>query len=355
MHIDIFTHILPKPFYERMMDESSPYAFNIQTRVRGVPCLSDLDTRFRMMDQFRDYCQVLSLAAPPIEALGNADRSTTLARLANDAMAELVARHPDRFPAFVAALPMNAPDAGLSELERAVDQLGARGVQFYTNVNGKPLDRPEFRDLFAAMAERDLPIWLHPNRGSRFSDYDDEPDSKFEMWWVFGWPYETSVAMAHIVFAGLFDRHPGLKIIAHHAGAMIPFFSGRIGPGLDQLGARTPEADKPRLTEHHLQGRPFDYFKKFYADTALFGAAHGIRCALDFFGADHMLFASDMPFDPEKGTYNIRVTLADLDSLNLDPAVRQAIDEGNARRLLRLDAGTRGAGRRVPSAATPAA
>src|SRR6266542_2173292 len=102
MHIDIFAHILPEPYYERMMDESSAYAFNLQTRVRGVPCLYDLDTRFRMMDQFHDYCQVLSLATPPIEALGNADRSPGLATLANDSMAELVARYPERFPAFIA-------------------------------------------------------------------------------------------------------------------------------------------------------------------------------------------------------------------------------------------------------------
>jgi predicted TIM-barrel fold metal-dependent hydrolase len=135
----------------------------------------------------------------------------------------------------------------------------------------------------------------------------------------------------------LFDQFPNLKIITHHAGAMIPFFSGRIGPGLDQLGARTPDEQKPALTQHQLKHRPFDYFKLFYADTALFGAPHGIRCALDFFGAERVLFASDMPFDPEKGSYNIRVTIADLDALNLDTATRWMIDEGNARRLLRLE------------------
>ncbi len=336
MRIDIFAHILPKPFFDRMNAESSPQAIDIQTRVRGVPCLYDLDERFRVMDGFADYCQVLLLASPPIEALGGPDKTPALAALANDSMAEIVARYPERFPTFVASLPLNAPEAALRELERAIDELGARGVQIFTNVNGKPLDRPEFADLFAAMAERDLPIWLHPARSSRFADYADEQQSKYEMWFVFGWPYETSVAMARLVFAGIFDKHPDLKIITHHAGAMVPFFSGRIGPGLDQLGARTPQADKPKLTQHHLRRRPLDYFKMFYADTALFGAAHGIRCALDFFGAERLLFGSDMPFDPEKGPGFIRATIADLDSLNLDPQVRQMIDEGNARRLLRL-------------------
>ena len=79
------------------------------------------------------------------------------------------------------------------------------------------------------------------------ADYSTEERSKYELWWVFGWPYETSVAMARLVFAGWFDRYPDLKIIAHHMGAMVPYFAGRVGPGLDLLGARTPESP-PTLT-----------------------------------------------------------------------------------------------------------
>ena len=126
------------------------------------------------------------------------------------------------------------------------------------------------------------------------------------MWWVFGWPYETSVAMGRIVFAGYFDRFPGIKIITHHMGGMAPYFAGRIGPGLDQLGARTDDEDLT-LYAKRLAHRPFDYFKMFYADTALFGARPAIECGFEFFGADHVLFASDMPFDPEKGPSYIRV------------------------------------------------
>lgn len=336
MPIDIFTHILPQRYFERMLKESSPAATNMQKRVRDIPAIHDVDVRLRQMDQFPDYSQVLTLGSPPIEAISSPEHTPEYAALANDSMAALVRQYPDRFPAFVASLPMNAPDAAVRELERAIDQLGARGVQFFSNVNGKPLDHPEFAALFAAMAERDLPIWIHPARTSRFADYPDESDSRFEMWWVFGWPYETTLAMVRIVFAGYFDKYPNLKIIAHHGGAMVPFFSGRVGPGLDQLGARTPDAQKPALTEHHLKQRPFNYFKMFYADTALFGSPHGLRCAIDFFGTEQVLFGSDTPFDPEKGTFNIRASIADLDSLPLDSSVRHAIEQGNARRLLRL-------------------
>ncbi len=336
MRIDIYTHILPEKFFQRMLAESSPAAINIQTRVRPILSIHDLTERFRIMDQFPEYVQVLALSAPPIEALASPERTPELARLANDTMAEVVAKYPQRFPAFVASLPMNAPDAAARELERAIDQLGARGIQIFSNVNGKPLDRPEFAEIFAAMAQRDLPLWLHPARTSRFADYADEEHSRYELWFIFGWPYETTIAMARIVFAGYFDKYPNLKVIAHHAGAMIPFFSGRVGPGWDQLGSRTPDEQKPALTQHNLKRRPLDYFKMFYADTALFGATHGIRCALDFFGAEHMLFGCDFPFDPEKGPYNIRATIADLDALALDAKTRTAIEEGNARRLLRL-------------------
>jgi aminocarboxymuconate-semialdehyde decarboxylase len=118
-------------------------------------------------------------------------------------------------------------------------------------------------------------------------------------------------------------------------GGMIPYFAGRIGPGLDQLGARTDDED---LTVHlkRLQKRPYDYFKMFFADTALFGAPHAMECGLAFFGADRVVFASDFPFDPEKGTFNIRETIKDIDGLPISDVERKKIYEGNARKLLRL-------------------
>ena len=156
----------------------------------------------------------------------------------------------------------------------------------------------------------------------------------FPIFFTFGWPYETSVAMARILFAGYFDRWPNLKVITHHMGGMIPYFAGRIGPGLDQLGARTEDED---LTVYlkRLQKRPYDYFKMFYADTALFGARDAVECGLKFFGADQVVFASDFPFDPEKGTFNIRETIKDIDSLSISESDRKKIYEGNARRLLK--------------------
>src|SRR3989440_444626 len=97
-------------------------------------------------------------------------------------------------------------EAALKEIDRAIDGLGATGVQMFSNVNRRPLDLPEFQPLFDRMAERRLPIWLHPARPA-VADYVGESRSKFDLWWAFGWPYETSVAMGRLLFSGIFDRH----------------------------------------------------------------------------------------------------------------------------------------------------
>jgi len=232
-------------------------------------------------------------------------------------------------------LPMNDPEGLLKEARRAIIDLKAVGVQIFTNVSGRPLDKPETMPLFDLMAELDRPIWMHPARGADFPDYKGEPKSHYEIWFIFGWPYETSVAMAHLVFSGLFDRHPDIKIITHHLGGMIPYFEGRVGPGWDQLGTRTSDEDYTLLLKK-LKKRPLDYFRLFYADTAVFGSREATICGLKFFGAEKVLFASDSPFDPEKGSAYIRWTIEIIDRLDISSADRHAIFEGNARRLLKL-------------------
>jgi predicted TIM-barrel fold metal-dependent hydrolase len=331
--IDVFPHILPRRYFERMLDVA-PRGMALQKRMSGIPVLVDLEERFRIMDRYEDYRQVLTLANPPIEVVGGPDASPDLARLANDCMAEIVERHPDRFPAFVASLPMNNPEAALGEIDRALDALGATGVQMFSNVAGRPLDAPEFQPLFARLAERRLPIWLHPARPA-LADYAGEPRSKYDLWWAFGWPYDTTLAMGRLVFSGLFDRHPALVVITHHMGAMLPFCAGRVGGGLDQLGTRSDDAEDAAALGR-LRRRPIDYFKMFYGDTALFGAWHAMESGLAFFGADHILFGTDMPFDPEHGPGFIRDTIAAMDRMRASDAEKAAIYEGNARRLLRL-------------------
>src|SRR5690348_16338676 len=156
-------------------------------RVRNIPVLVDLPARFRMMDEFGEYRQVISLPSPPLEAFAGPEISPHLARIANDGMAELVDRYPGRFVAFAGVLPMNNVREAEKELERVMTLPGARGVQLYSNVAGRPLDGQEFRPLFDELARRAAVIWLHPTRGAGFPDYHSEDRSMYEIWWTFGW------------------------------------------------------------------------------------------------------------------------------------------------------------------------
>ncbi len=325
--IDIYCHIFPERFFQEMI-RVAPNLTNIGQRLRNVKKLFDLDLRFGEMDQYGDYRQVISLPNPPIEDLAGGETGLALARIGNDAMAELARKHPDRFAGFVAAVSLTDVDGSIAEARRAVDDLGACGIQVFTSIAGRPLDDAAFRPVFAEMAKLDLPIWLHPARTAGMSDYAAEPKSRFEMWWCFGWPYDTSVAMSRLVFSGLFDRHPAIKIITHHCGGMIPYFDGRIGAGMEVLGSRTSDEDYskilPNLKRPHL-----DYFRDFYGDTAMFGGKYGIACGLEFFGPDKIVFATDTPLGP------IKPTIEAIDRLELDDADRRKIYVGNAEKLLK--------------------
>ena len=335
MKIDVYSHFFPPAYFKRMCELAKDKG--AIKRWLNVPVLYDIDARLRMMDEFPDQQQILTLSSPPVEFIAGPEDSPELARIANDGMAEICARHPDRFPAFVAALPMNNVAAALDEMERAIRQLGAKGIQVFTNVNGRALDEPEFWPIFErATRLYDVPVWMHPARGANFPDYLGEKKSKFEIWWTFGWPYETSAAMTRMVFSGFFDKLPDLRLITHHMGAMIPFFDGRVGPGLDQFGCRTSDEDYEGMLKR-MAKRPIDYFRMFYADTALSGSSAGIRCGLEFFGADRVLYATDCPFDPERGPMFLRTIPQAIESLNLAEDDKRKIYFGNALRLLKMD------------------
>ncbi len=335
--IDIFNHIWPKPFFDRLVKELGSMS-DMTKRSSEVPMMTDLDRRFEVMDMFgEEYQQVLSLASPPLEKFAGPQGALELSRVGSDSMAELCAKYPERFPAFIGTAPMNNPDALIEECRRAIEDLGAAGMQIFTNIGGKPVDLPEYAPFFDYMAKAGKPVWLHPARAQNFSDYESESRSEYEIWWTLGWPYESSAAMARMVFSGLFDKFPGLKVITHHAGGMIPYFEGRVGPGWDQMGKRTSDRDLTGVLKA-LKRPHLDYFKEFYADTASFGSRKAIEHAIEFFGEDRVVFASDAPFDPEGGPMYIRETLRVLDALDVSEEVRHKLYHGNAEKLLGLKA-----------------
>ncbi len=288
--IDAFAHILPPAYAERLEALTSGGAVSqrilgYRPWIREDPALIDLDARWRTIDPFGDYRQVLTLAVPPLDELGD--------------------------------------PAAAAELDRTMSHLGAVGAQLHTNVGGAPLDEPRFEVIFEVVTSHGGAFWLHPTRSPIWSDYPAEPASKYGIWWSLGWPYETSVAMARLVYSGCFDRYPGLTVITHHAGAMVPHFAGRLASPIED-----PDRD---AIVGGLKNEPIEYFRRFYADTAMFGASHAVRCAVEFFGADHVLFGTDMPLG---GPNVVADTIADVISLDLPEADEAAIFAGNARRLL---------------------
>jgi uncharacterized protein len=331
--LDIFCHWAPREYGAAAL-EASTRPLHMMERALAMPVMTDLAERMRLMDRFPGYRQAPCLVSPPLELIASPERAAGLARLANDGMAEMAASHPDRFPGFFASLAMNHPRAMLAEARRAVVELGASGVQIFTSINGAALDTMPVRELFALMAELDRPMLLHPALEMDAPDYVGESHSRYELWWALGWPYESSKAMYRLVFAGVFDRWPKLKIITHHAGALIPMVEGRLGAGLAAYGTRTP----PELREKEntpLRGEPLAAFRRFYADTATFGSSAAIECALKFYGPERVLFGTDMPFGPQQGAGQIQATLAAIGDLEADNSRMRGILSANAERLMR--------------------
>ena len=334
MKIDIYNHVMPVAYLEKVKQHSKDPG--IVKRMSSLRMLWDIEARVQMLDQWPDVQQVLTLSLPSPELVGGPDLSPELARIANDGMAEMVQKRPNKFPAFVASLPMNNVPAAVEEMDRAIGTLGARGVQVCTSVNGRPLDEPEFFQVFERVTgKHNLPIWMHPARPATRADYANEQKSKYEIWQVLGWPFETSVAMARIVFSGLFDKLPEMRLITHHCGAMIPFFAGRAETLWAQLGSRSVGENYDEILKR-MTKKPIEYFKMFYADTVLGGSASALRCGLDFFGADKIVFASDCPFDPEGGPMFIREGIRSIEDLNLSDDDKRKIYFANALRLMRM-------------------
>lgn len=333
--IDLFNHFLPPEFYDRIIDLGGNA--HMMNRARKMRAMSDVDYRLEKMKEFDGYCQVPCIVSPNVEQLVGPEHSAELARFANERFSELCEKHPKQFPTFVATLPLDDLDKACIEAEYAVKRLGAAGVQIFTNQNGHAIDGSDFYRLYETLNELKALIWIHPARTmAQPYYYASEKEERYELWWTMMWPVETTMAASRLVYSGIFQRFPSLRIILHHAGGMLPMTGGRIDNGLQLYGTRTPPG-REDLTQSPVKGLEQGCeFRKFYADCATFGSKEAIACGLSFFGVEHMVFASDMPFDPEDGFGYVRRTLADIAALDLSQEEREQVLFGNAQRLLGL-------------------
>ncbi len=180
----------------------------------------------------------------------------------------------------------------------------------------------------------DIPVYIHPFNPAqnRTSERD------YIIFHSLGHPFETAVALCRLVFSGVIDRYPTLKIVNHHCGGMIPFFLGRINETyLDRIDETYGAESKRKPTDLVMAKPLFDHFSQFYMDTAVGGSVPAIRCTYEVFGADRLLFATDAPNGPDKGERRLADYPNILRSVGLSEAENEKIFAGNARKLLKLD------------------
>lgn len=325
MRIDVFSHLLPEELRHTVLREAAPSADLVNWS--SLAPLFDLERRLDQLDEHSIDLQFVSTPSPPLESMFEGGRAMRLAELANDGMAKLVRERPDRFRG-VATIPLLDPVWAVEELRRSVRELGLVGPLVYTHVRGRALDAPELEPFWDEAQALGAPVWLHPDRSRSAADYAGEAESRYGLFLVLGWPYETSIAMARLVLSGVIARHPGLAVIVHHGGAMIPFFHRRIETNYEGGQRRIPDLDDESVDV------PRD-LRRFYVDTVLQGATAALQASISFFGSDRVMFATDMPFGPEDGR---RFTLGSVESVDgLGTETRDAIFSENARRLLNIE------------------
>lgn len=329
--IDMFSHF-SFPTLLDYLEEKTGHPHEFSRLFANNKPLIDADARMNMMDRHDINFSVL-VPQPEIgitpEIEKNPILSAEAACIGNNEMSELIKKYPGRF-AGVAMIPTTNADIMVSELERAVKELKLVGGVIGAGPGLKPLDHPDYDKLFAKASELDVPIWIHPARSSSLPDYlNEETGSKYQYFQAFGWLSDSTLAMHRIVFSGVFDRYPNLRIIIHHHGAMVPYFAGRVDIGVEFFEANAGVNYNTPISAPYLE-----HYKKFYVDTATqFYNPDALKIAIDFFGADHVLFGTDAPMDKNGGADMTKNADKSIEALNIKDEERKQIYFENAIRL----------------------
>ncbi len=342
MIIDAHAHMISTEYLNKLSNQGGKWAKEAaRQRLFGgnisKPYANNVGPRIEQLDKYGIDFQVVT----PFHALdsnlmpGNANSRMAYAKVLNDGMAKLMEESKGRLIA-AGSIPMEYFDqSGQQELERAINKLGLKGIAIITNIHGKPLDAPEFEPFWAEVSRMDIPVWLHPRDPAGTTDRSYE--AGYDLMHQFGWPFETTLALSRLVFSGIMERYPNLKVIAHHlGGGLIPFYMGRI------LETYAPESENPvnmgSKRSPLLPKSLFDYFSRFYYDTAVGGvwgkSAPAIRCAYELLGANQLVFATDYPAGPGEARLAKYPRL--IESLGFPEKDEKKIFANNARQILHL-------------------
>lgn len=328
MTTDVHAHCVPLGFLDALRDDADRYGVEVLDAAAGTTVriagrvdagplradFADVDTRLAAMDRAGVRTQFLSswidLSAYALPAQAGA----RYARLFNELLAATVAAHPTRFRA-LCTVPLQSPaDAG-KELRHAVDRLGAVGVEIATTVDGRELDDRSLDPFWATAAELGCLVLVHP-----YNALAGRAVSRYFLNNLVGNPAETTIAVAHLVFGGVLERHPGLRVCVVHGGGFLPYQSGRLDRGYTAAAGRTAG---------HLTRAPSAWLRQLYFDTVMHAPAL-LAALVDFVGAEHVVMGSDYPFemgDPDP--------VATVDAIpGLSAGDRDLIVQGNVDRLL---------------------
>jgi len=318
VRIDVHAHLFSPAYIDVLRkvfgDDNSPVGQDAQRLIQWMssdPRMTDVDGRLAEMARYGIDMQVLSV---PFHGALVKDRGAAaeLTHLANDTVVAAAQRHPESFRALL-SMPLQFPDLAVEELDRFADREEVVGTFLVGSAGGKQLNDPEFLPFYGELDRRGMPFLLHP-----ISPPGLDCMLELNLANIVGFMFETTLAAVRLVYAGVFERHPGLQMIFPHLGGLAPYLMGRLQWGYERF---------PACSEN-LSAPPEAYFKRFYYDTVCRNVP-ALQMALSMFGADHVMLGTDIPFRED-----IKEQLHDLEVLHLSAADRAAIDAGNAASLL---------------------
>jgi aminocarboxymuconate-semialdehyde decarboxylase len=324
MRIDLHTHYYPPRYFEMIRETPGDFSFGTDPagrtiiRHRGArffgitPPMTDPARRLEDMDRVGIDVEVVSLSTPNV-FFADASRQPEVARMVNDAYAELAARHPKRFRAF-ASIPMDAPQAALEELHRAIDELKMQGVILLSNIRGRALTDPAYRPFFEEADRMGLCIFLHPMLPAQ-----SEPFNEYVLGPLVGFPFDTTLAVARMCFDGMLRDLPGIRWVVAHLGGAVPYLMERLDNGFRDFAECHAKIDE----------LPSVYLKRLYYDTVTF-SPHTLRMARGLVGADHMVMGSDYPHL----LGSIDRAVSSIESLDIPASEKERIFSGNALAIL---------------------
>jgi aminocarboxymuconate-semialdehyde decarboxylase len=316
--VDVFSHHISKPVGQIL--EKNKY-YGEGKEFSYPPQNGDPEARLGLMDKYGVDIQALSQTTPVLLGFSPKEASE-ICRLSNNDNYTLCKAYPKRF-VNICIFSLLDMKSAMEELDRSINELDCRGVTISTNQNGKGLDSPEYFPFYEKVVKYDLPILLHPTHWESYPLVDMEKG--WRMMHTFGWPFDTTQAVWRMIFGGVIDRFPSLKIVTHHLGAMIPYFARRI------------EVNAFKFLKDKLPRHISEYWRNIYGDTALDGTVAAFPCGYAFFGPDRMMYGSDYPFGPEAGEDFIRSNLEGVRSMDIPTEDKEKILGGNAKKLLKIN------------------